>query len=198
MNNKSIISCLLAPFHVNATNIISRLFASVALLGLTCFTTGCETRVFNSSVAPVSSLPRIVKITAIGYGAANASDGYSAGQRKLMAMRASKLDAYRALAEQVQGVRVNGNSTVAAMVAQADSYRVYVDAYLRGVQVVSVTPRDDGNYETMVELTLDDQFFGAFAYPAKMASQPVAVNCDNLRGSSGSGCAYGSNFYYSK
>lgn len=184
-----------APLHVNAPGKMFKLFVSAALIGLTSLIAGCETPVFNPSPAP---LPKIVKVTAVGYGASNANDGYTAGQRKLMAMRASKLDAYRALAEQVQGIRVNGNSTVSSMVAQADSYRVYVDAYLRGVQVVAVTPREDGSYETMVELTLDDQFFSAFAHSAKMAPAPVVVSCDNLRGSSGPGCAYGSSFYYSK
>jgi len=115
-----------------------------------------------------------------------------------MAMRASKLDAYRALAEQVQGVRVNGNSTVAAMMAQVDSFRVYVDAYLRGVQVVTVTQMEDGNFETTVELTLDDQFFGTFAQPGKMVVMPVAVGSANTRGAGGTGIAHGSNFYFSE
>lgn len=115
-----------------------------------------------------------------------------------MAMRASKLDAYRAMAEQVQGVRVNGNSTVAAMMAKVDGFRVYVDAYLRGVQVITVTPMEDGNYETTVELTLDDQFFGTFAQPVKMLSRPVEINSGNIRGSVGPGYTYGSNFYYSE
>jgi threonine dehydratase len=37
--------------------------------------------------------------------------------------------------EQVYGVRIKGNTTVGALVAQNDGYRVYVDAYLRGARV---------------------------------------------------------------
>jgi hypothetical protein len=75
-----------------------------------------------------------------------------------MAMRASKLDAYRALAEHVYGIRVTGNSTVSSMMAQNDSFRVYVDSYVRGAKVVSVTPMADGNYETVLEIELDQDF----------------------------------------
>jgi len=118
-------------------------------------------------------------------------------------MRASKLDAYRALAEQVQGVRVNGNSTVAAMMSQIDSFRVYVDAYLRGAQVITVTPIADGNYETTMELSLDDRFFGTFAQQMKVGYLPALqqtslVDSSSIRGVVGPGFAYGSNFYYSE
>jgi len=191
------------PQHINAPGKIVKPFISAVLLGIAGLTSGCSiplsTYLYNGSTAISQSLPtRVSKITAVGYGNSSSSDGYTPGQKRLMAMRASKLDAYRALAEQVQGVRVNGNSTVAAMMAQVDSFRVYVDAYLRGVQVVTVTPMEDGNYETTVELTLDDQFFGTFAQPAKVVSLPVVVNSASIRGSVGSGYAYGSNFYYSE
>jgi hypothetical protein len=137
-----------------------------------------------------------VKITAIGYGASSSYEGYTSGQKRLMAMRASKLDAYRALAEQIQGVRVNGNSTVAAMMAQVDGFRVYVDAYLRGAQIVTVTPMADGNYETTMELTLDSRFFNSFLQrDGDIALPPVTGS--NIKGAAGPGSAYGSSFYYS-
>lgn len=100
-----------------------------------------------------------VRVSAIGYGATSSFEGYTPGQKRLMAMRASKLDAYRALAEQIYGVRIRGNSTVSAMVAQNDSYRVYIDSYVRGAQIVSITPMAEGNYETVLELELGNEFF---------------------------------------
>lgn len=183
--------------HANAPSIKIKLCVSAVLIGLTGLTAGCTTPFFeHAQVTPLAAF-RVIKVTAVGYGASR-ENGYTPGQRRLMAMRASKLDAYRALAEQVQGVRVNGNSTVAAMMAQVDSFRVYVDAYLRGVQVVTVTQMEDGNFETTVELTLDDQFFGTFAQPGKMVVMPVAVSSANTRGAGGTGFAHGSNFYYSE
>ena len=115
-----------------------------------------------------------VRITATGYGATGNFDGYSTGQRRLMAMRASKLDAYRALAEQVYGVRIKGNTTVGALVAQNDGYRVYVDAYLRGARVVSVTPMAEGNYETEVEIEMPADFSQRVATTAAKSSEGAA------------------------
>lgn len=198
-------------------------FVGIALIGLGglisgCASSPCETRPtaqtsmgsvcsipLNSPIVQSTSNPTVVsvlpsseiKITAVGYGASSSYEGYTPGQKRLMAMRASKLDAYRALAEQIQGVRVNGNSTVAAMMAQVDSFRVFVDAYLRGAQVVTVTPMADGNYETTMELTLNSRFFNSFTQQVRDVT-PLAVVGSNIKGAVGPGAAYGTNFYYSE
>lgn len=189
--NKGCASFSDAPTESDANSLGAnfKLFASAVLIGIVGLTTGCATSRDTMGWASPTSAARTVKITAVGYGATSSNDGYTAGQKRLMAMRASKLDAYRALAEQVQGVRVNGNSTVASMMAQNDSFRVYVDAYLRGAQLVTVTPMADGNYETTMELTLDDQFFGRFT------QQPGSTYSGNIRGSVGAGSVYGGNYY---
>lgn len=100
-----------------------------------------------------------IRISAIGYGAESGFEGYSDGQRMLTSIRASKMDAYRALAEQLYGVRVNGQTTVSSMVAKNDNFRVYVDAYLRGAEIISINPIGNGNYETVVEIQIDQGFF---------------------------------------
>lgn len=143
-----------------------------------------------------------VRLSAIGYGAVTPYDSYTPGQKRLMAMRASKLDAYRALVEQVYGVRVTSNTTVAGLVAQHDSFRVYVDAYLRGAKVLTVTPLPDGNYETVLELEIGDQFYrDLMQVRAQNGEAPVKTSqyqgC-SVRGTVGPGCAYGANFYYSE
>jgi hypothetical protein len=45
------------------------------------------------------------------------------------------------------------------MVAKNDNFRVYVDAYLRGAEIVSINPIGKGNYETVVEMVIDRDFF---------------------------------------
>jgi hypothetical protein len=144
--------------------------------------------------------PNEIKITAVGYGATSSYEGFTPGQKRLMAMRSAKLDAYRALAEQIQGVRVNGNSTVSSMMAQVDSFRVFVDAYLRGAQVVTVTPMNDGNYETTIELTLNSHFFDFANVLSQQVknNHPLAAVGSNVRGAVGPGAAYNTNFYYSE
>jgi outer membrane protein FlgP len=93
-------------------------------------------------------------VSAAGYGAPPQIEGLSGAQRRLMSMRASKLDAYRALAETVQGFRLAGSTTVAALSVQNDSFRIYVDAYLRGARVVSMNALPEGAYETLLELDM--------------------------------------------
>lgn len=136
------------------------------------------------------------KISAIGYGATPPSEDYTAGQRRLMAMRASKLDAYRALTEEIHGVRITSNSTVSALISQHDSFRAYVDSYLRGAKVLTVTPLADGNYETVLELDLSDQFYDALSQP-RLAANNLQTGC-GVNSTAGPGCAYGPGFYHAE
>ncbi|WP_052165396.1 LPP20 family lipoprotein [Aquaspirillum serpens] len=103
-----------------------------------------------------------IKIGVVGYGARPTTKGLSATQRHLLGMRAAKLDAYRAIAEQVQGLRLVGNSTVEAMAVKHDGFRTYVDAYLRGVNVVSTSKNRDGSYEARAEIEIDRDFYRQF------------------------------------
>lgn len=79
-------------------------------------------------------------------------------RKRLMARRASQLDAYRNLAERVYGTVVYGSSTVNDFVLQNDDFRAYVDSYLRGMKTVSVNEHSDGVVETVVELKLEPRF----------------------------------------
>jgi hypothetical protein len=98
------------------------------------------------------------KFLAVGYGSRNSYIQYTAGQQKLMAMRAAQVDAYRNLAEQVHGFRVWGNTAVSAFAVQNDSVRTYVDSFIRGARLVSMTAISDGNFEATVELSLPSDF----------------------------------------
>lgn len=111
-----------------------------------------------------------VRVGATGYGAPPPKY-YPENQRRLMAMRASKIDAYRALAESINGLHIWGGTTIGDMVVQRDRYRVFVDAYVRGARIVSATANEDGNYETVVELTVDDAFL------AKVIADPTNPPC---------------------
>ena len=132
---------------------------------------------------PILVAPQTIRLTAVGYGATSNFEGYTAGQKRLMAMRASKVDAYRAIAEQVYGVRIKGQTMVSAMVAQSDSFRSYVDAYVRGARVLSVTPMADGNYETELELDLPANFMDNY-------SNWSSGSCDTLTGYVGPSCGF--------
>jgi hypothetical protein len=111
--------------------------------------------------------PDLIKITGIGYGAESTFAAYTPGQRRLMAIRSSKLDAYRSLAEQISGIKIDSNTAVSTLTAKNDSFRARVNAVVRGARVVSVTPMADNNYETVLEVYVDKGFFEkAFVYTA--------------------------------
>ncbi|MDF0604201.1 LPP20 family lipoprotein [Neisseriaceae bacterium TC5R-5] len=110
--------------------------------------------------APNPYQPIVVRV--IGSGAAPYSSSLTPSQRKLLAMRAARLDAFRSIAEQVQGMKLVGDSAVSNMIANSDSFRTYVDAYLRGVNVVSTTMRPDGTSEAVAEIVLDQEFYQQF------------------------------------
>lgn len=172
------------------------LLATTALTALT----GCYVVPLSVATDPQIHASRMTKITAIGYGSSSSYDRYTDGQKKLMAMRASKLDAYRALAEQVYGVRVTGNSTVGAMAVQNDNFRVSVDAYVRGARVTNVIQMADGNYETTVEMDYDDSVVQTFLLPvqARVIAVPGNASSYTTRAGVGPGATYGSTYYYAE
>ena len=91
-----------------------------------------------------------------------------------MARRASQLDAYRNLVERVYGTVVYGSSTVNDFVLRNDTFRTYVDSYLRGAKLVAVNEHSDGVFETVMELKLEPRFR---ACVAKVADDQVRDLC---------------------
>ena len=68
-------------------------------------------------------------------------------------MKASKLEAYRELAEQVYGQKVDAQTSVQGMVASNDSLKVRVQGVVRGAKVVKSYAVGD-TYATEVELDM--------------------------------------------
>lgn len=95
---------------------------------------------------------RIENLTATGYAVVSVQNHRNPAQQRLMAIRASKLDAYRALTEQVYGQQLDANSTVADMVVTNDTFRAKVQGMIYGATLVSITPVSDDTYETTLSL----------------------------------------------
>jgi len=128
---------------------------------------------------PKPKKSELLKITGIGYGAESTYQAYTPGQRRLMAIRSSKLDAYRSLAEQIYGIKIDSNTSVATLTAKNDSFRARVNAVVRGARLVSVTPMADNNYETVLEVYVDKEFFEkAFVYSGD--EEEVAVDPESM------------------
>ena len=94
-------------------------------------------------------------ITVVGSGIP--SPGTYGGQARLMAQRAATADAYRQLAEIVQGVQVDAETTVEMAMVQSDSVRLKVSALVKGAKIISKNFTSDGICEVTMELPM----FGA-------------------------------------
>lgn len=178
---------------MNKKTILSVATAAVAVACLS----GCATYVVETGNASTSPSPS--RIQAVGYGAMGGHNSqYTLGQQKLMAMRAARVDAYRNLAEQVNGFRISGNTTVSAFVTQNDSMRTYVDAYLTGARLVGVIPIADGNFEATVELDLSPNFFSCVSGRVSGSACGVpARRVDHACNSEGGrGCVQPASYYY--
>jgi hypothetical protein len=155
---------------------------AIAVVGCTANNSGATKpdSAKTESVRPAAGTPtrERVRISAIGYGTESLYEAYTPGQRRLMAIRASKLDAYRSLAEQINGVKIDGNTTVSAMAVKSDSFRARVNALVRGGRVISVTPMADNNYETVIEVFVDRDFFDNYmSYSDQAYNSPVKSSC---------------------
>jgi len=134
--------------------ILSLIFGLAAL-------TGCKS--INLAMAPQAETkplmaPLVEKretITATGYAVVAVQNHKNPAQQRLMAIRASKLDAYRNLTEQVYGQQLDASSTVADMVVTNDTFRTKVEGVIYGARLVSITPVGEDTYETTLSLDKD-------------------------------------------
>lgn len=109
--------------------------------------------------APASMITPLVEkretLVATGYAVVSIQNHKNPAQQRLLAIRASKLDAYRSLTEQVYGQQLDATTTVADMTVMSDTFRAKVEGVVYGAVLVSITPVGDDTYETT--LSLDQQ-----------------------------------------
>lgn len=110
----------------------------------------------GSDVAKSSMITPLVEkretIMATGYAVISIQNHKNPSQQRLLAIRASKLDAYRALTEQVYGQHLDATTTVADMTIMSDTFRAKVEGVIYGAVLVSITPVGDDTYETTLSL----------------------------------------------
>ena len=132
-------------------------------LGITALS-GCKSinlampTLSSKDASMAMSTPLVEKretITATGYAVVAVQNHKNPAQQRLMAIRASKLDAYRNLTEQVYGQQLDATSTVADMVVTNDTFRAKVEGVIYGARLVSITPVGEDTYETTLSLDRD-------------------------------------------
>lgn len=92
------------------------------------------------------------EIKATGYAAISSQPHANPTQQRLLAIKASKLDAYRALTEQVYGVYVDASTSIGDLVMQSDSFRSRVRGVIYGATLESIQPLDNDTYEVILSL----------------------------------------------
>ncbi len=92
------------------------------------------------------------QLTAVGYASISEQTGRNEEEKSVRAMRASKIDAYRELAEQVYGLRVSARADLKDQRLGVESTTGAVDGVIRGAEVVRSYKVGD-SYVT--ELALD-------------------------------------------
>lgn len=91
------------------------------------------------------------RLTATGYADIEAQQG-NPSQKRILAIRASKIDAYRALSEQIYGLYINGSTTVGDLVVQSDTINSRVEGIIYGAEIESIKPISDTAYEVTLSL----------------------------------------------
>lgn len=92
-------------------------------------------------------------ITAIGFAQVSGQPGRTLNEKRLLALRAARVDAIRILTEQVHGIYVTSTTTVSQARVGNDSMSAMVEGTIRGARTVRITPKGTDGYE--VELALD-------------------------------------------
>ncbi|WP_407636171.1 LPP20 family lipoprotein [Paraglaciecola arctica] len=114
--------------------------------------TGCS-NLFNKHVEWETVAPETYPvILAIGYAPISDQKGASESSKMLMALKASKLDAYRELTEQVYGQKVEGGQSLSSLIMQDTHLDSSVQGVIRGAKVVKSYPVGNDTYATELEL----------------------------------------------
>lgn len=90
---------------------------------------------------------------AIGYAPISLQPGVSHEQKSIMAIKASKIEAYRELAEQVYGQKVDATTSLRGTVATNDDLKTQVQGIVRGAKIIKSYAVGD-IYATEVELDM--------------------------------------------
>jgi len=139
---------------------------------------GCQS---EPPIKPQTPIATTKTIRATGRGTVRPDAGYTVAQMRLLAQRASKMDAYRTLTEYIYGLKLFGTTSVSDMVITNDTFKSYVSGYIRGAREVSSAAIDnDFTYETVLEVKLDPEFFAycqSLLGPGYATCGPYEIGC---------------------
>ena len=111
----------------------------------------------GQSMPSLVSMPKeekieIKPIQGLGYAQVSTQPGGSLNQRRLLAIRAARLEAMRDLTGQVHGIKLTSESTIRDTIVTNDVIRGTVQGELRGARTLKINPKDNDTFEVILEL----------------------------------------------
>jgi len=106
----------------------------------------------------------IPTITGVGFSSISVQPGKSINQKRILAIKAARLDALRQLTEQIHGIQINSSTKIAEAVIQSDTLRADLQGVIVGARTVKIEPSSSDTYEVVVEVdrTLIDEIVKAY------------------------------------
>ena len=109
----------------------------------------------NVTGASAAAAAQIPTISGMGYAVISSQPSKNVNQKRLMAIRAARLEATRDLTEQIHGLKVNSRTTMIDAIIQNDTLRATVEGTIRGARTVRINPVGSDTYEVVLELDRD-------------------------------------------
>ncbi|MFC7703611.1 LPP20 family lipoprotein [Plastorhodobacter daqingensis] len=94
-------------------------------------------------------------ITGLGFAVVSSQPGQGLNQKRLMAIKAARMEAMRDLTEQIHGLRIDGYLTLQQAMVRDDRLTAAVSGSIRGARTVRITPKGADSYEVLLELDQD-------------------------------------------
>lgn len=160
------------PYSQPSRAVIMKFFRA-ATISLVLFLLAACSTVFDKQVEWEAIEPdQYPVIRSIGYAPIEAQNGNDRTAKMLMALKASKLDAYRELTEQVYGQKIDGEQSLANLVLVNTRLKSSVEGIIRGARVVKSYPVGEDTYATELELdfALVHDIYLSTAKPRKVKS----------------------------
>ena len=131
-----------------------RLGITTSVMIMTSVLSACS-HIFDKQIEYETVTPATFPvIKAVGYAPIAAQPGSSTEEKMLLAMKASKLDAYRELAEQVYGQNLNGTQTVGQLVVRNSQLSASVQGVIQGAEVIKSYSVGEDTYVTEMKLDM--------------------------------------------
>ncbi|MFD0857553.1 LPP20 family lipoprotein [Roseovarius aquimarinus] len=114
-----------------------------------------ETRDALTAPAVPAAAPAPVQFIGTGMSQVRTQPGASINEKRLMAIRAARMEALRDLTEQIHGISLDAQTTLRDEVLVSDAVRGIVAGEIRGARTLAITPKGEDGYSVTMALDPD-------------------------------------------